>query len=81
MSRAKAIEMIENIIERHSLCGMRKAELQEVIDELRDEPGNDLRDKIISRESDSDKEHIQQNEVVRAIEALERRVKALEKER
>ena len=78
MSRIKAIEMIEDIMQRHSLCGMRKADLQEVINELRDESTDDFRDKTMSEESDADRKRSRVNEVASAVEALERRVKALE---
>lgn len=72
MSKTKAIEMIENIMLRHSLCGMRKAELQDVIDELR--KGSPLEG------ADDDREIPLVDGVARALEALERRVKALEEE-
>lgn len=70
--------MIEDIIQRHSLCGMRRAELQEVMDELRDESRNEsrdesrdnFRDKMILEESGGDRERSRLNEIARAVEAL-----------
>ncbi len=75
MSKTKAIEMLESIITHHSLCGMRKAELQEVIDELRGKP--------LIEETDVDRDISGLKEVaylMEKLETLEQRVKTLEEE-
>ncbi len=75
MSKTKAIEMLESIIALHSLCGMRKAELQEVIDELRGK--SLLEDADVNRDISGLKEVAY---LMEKLKTLERRVKALEEE-